>query len=49
MNVGLHAVFVIVAVVLFALAAISNYWWTQPKLSLTAAGLFFWALSDLVP
>lgn len=50
---GIPVVFLVIAVVLFAISAFSGGWWRAPQgayyPSLIAAGLFFWSLAQLWP
>lgn len=46
MIVGLKVICLIIALVLFFIAAFVPYWSAAPRFNLVAAGLFFYALKD---
>jgi hypothetical protein len=47
--IGLHNLCLIIAVVLFFIAAFWSYWSDAPKFHPMSAGLFFYALKDIFP
>jgi hypothetical protein len=49
MIVSLKILALIIAVVLFFIAAFVPYWSTAPRFNVMAAGLFFYALKDMLP
>lgn len=49
MIVSLKVICLIIAVVLFFIAAFVPYWSTAPRFNLMAAGLFFYSLKDMLP
>jgi hypothetical protein len=46
--VTLHVLCIVIAVVLFFVAAFLSYWSPAPRFNVLAAGLFFFALKDMV-
>jgi hypothetical protein len=49
MIVSLKVLFLIIACVLFFIAAFIPYWTAAPRFNLLAAGLFFYAAKDMLP
>lgn len=49
MAASLKVISLIIALVLFFIAAFWSYWTDAPKVNILAAGLFFYALTDLLP